>query len=132
MTLFRRTDNEVQLYFNCPEKMDRITRMCKYTNYKDMAIIITTIGEGGLEAKHRIKFGKGWMGKGAEIRSVVRLGLRRSEGYYYFYHHFRIRRCGRMPARKSKRQNPPRSTHRHHEQLGSYLYVLGGMVGGKG
>ena len=47
MTLFKRTDNEVQFYFNCPEKMVRITRICKHTNYKDMAIIILTIGETG-------------------------------------------------------------------------------------
>ena len=69
MTFFRRSNNEVQLYFNCPEKMDRIARMCKYTNYEDMTVI-TTIGEGGLEEKHRIKFGKGWMGRNAEIRGV--------------------------------------------------------------
>ena len=70
MTFFRISNNEVQLYFNRPEGMNRIARMCKYTNYDDMTVIITTIGEGGLEAKHRIKFGKGWMGKGAEIRGV--------------------------------------------------------------
>ena len=70
MTLFSRTDNEVQLYFDCHEKMDRITRMCKYINYEDMSVVITTLGETGLLAKHRIKFGKGWMGKGAEIQGV--------------------------------------------------------------
>jgi hypothetical protein len=44
--------------------------MCKYINYEDMSVVITTLGETGLLAKHRIKFGKGWMGKGAEIRGV--------------------------------------------------------------
>ena len=39
-----------------------------------MSVIITTIGERGLEVKHRIKFGKGWMGRKAEIRGV---------GYFY-------------------------------------------------
>jgi hypothetical protein len=70
MTLFRRTDNKVQLYFNCPEKMDRIVRMCRYTGYKDMTVIILTMGGIDIVAKHRIKFGKGWMGRNAEIRGV--------------------------------------------------------------
>ena len=70
MTFFRRSNNEVQLYFNCPEGMDRIAMMCKYINYEDMTVIITTIGEWGLEETHRIKFGKGWMGRNAEIRGV--------------------------------------------------------------
>ena len=74
MTLFRREDNKVQLYFNCPEKINQIVRMCKYTDYKDITVIISTIGESGLPAKHMIKFGKGWMGKNAEIR-----------GAYYLY-----------------------------------------------
>jgi hypothetical protein len=50
MTSFRRTDTKVQLYFNCPEKVDRIGRMCKSTNYKDMTVIISTIGERDLIA----------------------------------------------------------------------------------
>ena len=66
----RREDNKVELYFNCPEKINHIVRICKYTDYKDITIIIHTFGESGLPAKHRIKFGKGWMGKGAEIRGV--------------------------------------------------------------
>jgi hypothetical protein len=70
MMSFRRTNTKVQLYFNCPEMMDRIARMCKYTNYEDMAVIILTIGESDLIAKHRIKFGKGWMGKDAGIKGV--------------------------------------------------------------
>jgi hypothetical protein len=70
MTPLRRTDNKVQLYSNCPEKMDHIARMCKYTDYKDMTVIISTIGERDLIAKHRIKFGKGWMGKDAGIKGV--------------------------------------------------------------
>ena len=74
MTLFRREDNKVQLYFNCLDKINQIVRMCKYTDYKDITVIISTIGESGFPAKHRIKFGKGWMGKGAEIR-----------GAYYLY-----------------------------------------------
>ena len=74
MTLFRRTDNKVKLYFNCPEKMDRIARMCKYTDYKDMTVVITNMGGMGLIVKHSIKFGKGWMSRNAEIR-----------GAYYLY-----------------------------------------------
>ena len=70
MTFFRRSNNEVQLYFNCPEKMNRIKRLCKYTNCEDMTVIISTIGEKGLVVKHRITFGKGWMGRNAEIRGV--------------------------------------------------------------
>jgi hypothetical protein len=66
----RREDNKVQLYFNCPEKINQIARMCKYTDYKDITIIIHTFGESGLPAEHRIKFGKGWMGKGAGIRGM--------------------------------------------------------------
>jgi hypothetical protein len=58
------------MYFNCPEKMDRIERICTYTKYDDMTVIISTIGERGLIAKHRIKFGKGWMGRNAKIRGV--------------------------------------------------------------
>jgi hypothetical protein len=53
MTSFRRSNNEVQLYFNCPEKMNRIKRMCKYTNYEEMTVIISIMGERGLEVKHR-------------------------------------------------------------------------------
>ena len=63
-------NNENQMYFNCPEKMDRIERICTYTKYDDMTVIISTIGERGLIAKHRIKFGKGWMGRNAKIRGV--------------------------------------------------------------
>jgi hypothetical protein len=70
MTLFRRTDNKVQLYFNCPEKIDRIVRICRYTDYKDMTVIILTMGGIGIVAKHKIKFGKGWMGRNAGIRGV--------------------------------------------------------------
>ena len=70
MTSFRRTDTKVQLYFNCPEKVDSIGRMCKYTNYEDITVIISTIGERDLIAKRRIKFGKGWMGKDAGIKGV--------------------------------------------------------------
>ena len=44
--------------------------MCKYTDYKDITVIIHTFGESGLPAKHSIKFGKGWIGKDAEIRGV--------------------------------------------------------------
>ena len=74
MTLSRRMDNKVQLYFNCSEKMDRIARMCKHTDYKDMTVIISTMGKIGLIVKHSIKFGKGWMCRNAEIR-----------GAYYLY-----------------------------------------------
>jgi hypothetical protein len=70
MTTLRRTDIRAQLYFNCPEKMNHIKRMCKYTNYKDMTVILSTLSEGGLVAKHRIGFGKGWMGKDAGIKGV--------------------------------------------------------------
>jgi hypothetical protein len=70
MTTFRRTDTKVQLYFNCPEKVDRIGRMCKSTNYEDMTVIISAIGERDLIAKHIIMFGKGWMGKDAGIKGV--------------------------------------------------------------
>ncbi|CAB4026188.1 Hypothetical predicted protein, partial [Paramuricea clavata] len=31
----KREDNKVQLDFNCPEKINQIARMCKYTDYKD-------------------------------------------------------------------------------------------------
>ena len=70
MMPLRRTDSRVKLYFNCPEKMNRIERMCKYTNYEDMTVVISTIGERDLIAKHRIKFWKGWMGKDAGIKGV--------------------------------------------------------------
>ena len=61
MTLFGRMDRKVQLYFNCPEKMDRIAKMCKHTDYKDMTIIITIMGKRALDARLRVKFGKGWI-----------------------------------------------------------------------
>ena len=71
MTSFIRSNTKVQLYFNCPEKMDRIARMCKETNYEDMTLIISTKNPfTGRQAKHRIRFGKGWMEKDAEIQLV--------------------------------------------------------------
>jgi hypothetical protein len=70
MTPLRRINSRVKFYFNCPEKMDQIERMCKYTNYKDMTVVISTIGERNLIAKHKIKFGKGWMGRNAGIKGV--------------------------------------------------------------
>ena len=69
----KRVDNKVRLYFNCPEKINQIVRMCKCTNYKDITVITHTSGELGLPAGHRIKCGKGWMGKGAEICGVYYL-----------------------------------------------------------
>jgi hypothetical protein len=79
----RRVIGRVQLHFNCPEKMDSIKRLCRYTNYEDTTVIISTIGETGLLVKHRIKFGKGWMGGNAEIR-VVDYVYRGSKGVIIF------------------------------------------------
>ena len=70
MTQPRRINSRVKLYFNCLEKMDQIERMCKHTNYKDMTVIISTIGARNLTAKHRIQFGMGWMGKDIAIKGV--------------------------------------------------------------
>jgi hypothetical protein len=51
--------------------MDQILRMCEDTNYRDMTLIVSTVGYfSSRSAKHRIKFGKGWMGKDVEIRLV--------------------------------------------------------------
>ena len=48
--------------------MDQILRMCEDTNYRDMTLIVSTVGYfSSRSAKHRIKFGKGWMGKDVEI-----------------------------------------------------------------
>jgi hypothetical protein len=78
----------VGLVFNCPEKMDYTERMCTRANYED---IVLTIGYttykyvetppmyqemlplmpiGVRTAVVRVKFGKGWIGKNAEIRRL--------------------------------------------------------------
>ena len=66
----RRVIGRVQLYLNCPEKMDRIKELCKHTDYKDLMVVVTTMGGTGLPAKHRIRFGKGWTGRNTEIWGV--------------------------------------------------------------
>lgn len=56
--------------------MDRIIRMCKQTNRKDITFAFTSIslavhGYAG----QKLKFGEGWMGKNAEIRGVDSKGI---------------------------------------------------------
>ena len=70
MDFGRRMDFCVQLYFNCPEKMEQISRMCEETNNEDMMLIVSTGSGNNKIASHIIKFGQGWMGKDAEIRLV--------------------------------------------------------------
>ena len=41
----RRADLRIQLYFNCPEKMDRITRMLKRVDYRDIMFTIKSMVE---------------------------------------------------------------------------------------
>jgi hypothetical protein len=69
MRQFRR---RVQLYFNCPNKIDNIERMLKRVDYKDIVFIMEVGGDYG-PAKLKVKFGRGWMGKGAEIHAVNNL-----------------------------------------------------------
>ena len=75
----RREEETVQIYFYCPEKMDRIISMLKRVDFTD--IMFTTkflclndeLPEDDGSAKvagHKIKFGKGWMGKNAEIHRI--------------------------------------------------------------
>jgi hypothetical protein len=73
MRQFRRKENRVQLYFNCSERMDHIERMVKRVDYKDIVFIMEVGGDYG-PAKLKAKFGKGWMGRGAEIYVVNNLG----------------------------------------------------------
>jgi hypothetical protein len=51
--------------------MNQIERMCKHTNYEDMKVIISTISERNLTARHEVKFGEGWMGKDAGIKGIT-------------------------------------------------------------
>ena len=60
----RRKEERVQLYFNCLEKMDYIERMLKRVDYMDTMFTMEVRGENG-PTKLKVKFGKGWMGKGA-------------------------------------------------------------------
>ena len=68
----RREEERVQLYFNCLEKMDYTERMLKRVDYMDTMFTMEVGGENG-PAKLKVKFGKGWMGKGAEIHRVNNL-----------------------------------------------------------
>ena len=69
MRQFGRKEKRVQLYFNCSERMNHIERMLKRVDYKDIVFIMEVGGDYG-PAKLKVKFGKGWMGRGAEIRGV--------------------------------------------------------------
>jgi hypothetical protein len=53
--------------------MDHIERMVKRVDYKDIVFIMEVGGDYG-PAKLKVKFGKGWMGRGAEIYVVNNLG----------------------------------------------------------
>ena len=62
---------KVGLYFNCPEKMERILRFCEVTEYSDVSLVLVTESiASGLVSKHSIRFGKGWMGRDAGIFPV--------------------------------------------------------------
>jgi hypothetical protein len=70
----------VGLIFRCPERVDRIERVCKRVNYEDimLALEFTTPVFGGILpiptghriAKVNVKLGEGWIGRDAEIRSL--------------------------------------------------------------
>ena len=60
----------VQIYFNCPDKMERIERMLKRADYDDVSLTLTYTGPTGRPAWLRIRFGSGWTGRGAKIQGV--------------------------------------------------------------
>jgi hypothetical protein len=60
----------VQIYFNCPDKMERVERMLKRADYEDVSLTLTYTGPTGRPAWLRIRFGSGWTGRGAEIQGV--------------------------------------------------------------
>jgi hypothetical protein len=72
MRQFRRRENRVQLYFNCSERMDHIERILRRVDYKDIVFIMNVGGDYG-PTKLKVKFGRGWMRKGAEIHAVNNL-----------------------------------------------------------
>ncbi|CAB4020656.1 Hypothetical predicted protein [Paramuricea clavata] len=58
------------LYFNCPDKMKRIERMFKRADYKDVSLALTFTRPTGSRSRLRVRFGRGWTGRGAEIQGV--------------------------------------------------------------
>ena len=67
----RREEERVQLYFNCPEKVEHIERMLKrVVGYKDIVFTFISIATSGRSTRIKVKFGRGWTGRGAEIRGV--------------------------------------------------------------
>jgi hypothetical protein len=51
--------------------MKQISRLCEETSYSDTVLIVSTENFiANRQAKHRIRFGKGWMGKDAKIQYV--------------------------------------------------------------
>ena len=64
---------EVKLYFNCYGRMDHIIRMLKRVDYRDIMFTMEVLCENDGLAKLKVKFGKGWMGKNAEIYKVNNL-----------------------------------------------------------
>ena len=67
----RRHTIKIQLYFSCPEKMEWISGFLDSTDRSDMSLVIWKRSWlSGNMAKHEIKFGKGWMGRGGEIQYV--------------------------------------------------------------
>jgi hypothetical protein len=92
----RQLRRRAQLYFNCPEKKeDHIERMLRRVEYKDIAFIME-IGTGYGPARLKVKFGMGWMGKGAEIHAVnnlrgepkgIRVSITISESTRVYYCH---------------------------------------------
>jgi hypothetical protein len=92
----RREEVGVQFYFECPEKMDRIIRMLKRADYKDLIFTVKVACYDGDNididdaiplprlAELKVKFGKGWMGKDARIRIVDDSILRTPKGIRVF------------------------------------------------
>jgi hypothetical protein len=67
------------LIFNCSEIVDRIERMLKRVSYGDIIITLELekpILDGPFAGRNRtskinVRLGEGWMGKGAEIGSLI-------------------------------------------------------------
>jgi hypothetical protein len=65
---------EVKLYFNCYGRMDRIIRTPKRVDYRDFMFTMEVLrNEFDGKAKLKVKFGRGWMGKNAEVYWVNNL-----------------------------------------------------------
>jgi hypothetical protein len=62
--------------------MEEILKMCKSSNYADIELIVKTEAFNRTtrhmrKSGHRIRFGKEWMGKDAEIELVTNLFTKR-------------------------------------------------------